>query len=155
LEKAVAQRKPFSLAGIFKGNEQPYRGEIFEDSFKIIRNIGYRNSFVPIIKGKIIDNYPGTVIEVKMRMMIFVYIFMLVWFGGISIGLMFALKGAILAAIVPLGMLAFGYLIVMVGYKYEVNKAKKFLVNLFGEQKFMLDNRTPMEDLFDRLIKKK
>jgi len=79
LDEQVAPKKNFSFATAFSAMPgKPYQGDILDDSFKITRNIKYRNSFLPIITGEIADAYPGTVIHVHMRMAIFVYVFMCV-----------------------------------------------------------------------------
>jgi hypothetical protein len=155
LDEEVEPRKGFMLSGIFNTSDKPFRGEVFENTFKIFRNIRYKNSFLPIIKGKVSDNYPGTVIEINMRMVIFVYIFMAVWITGVSAALIFTLREAFVASIIPLAMLVFAYLVMIVAYRYEAGKAKKFLNEIFkaqvGEDGY--DVQDPINTYIDEKIK--
>jgi hypothetical protein len=152
LRKEVAAQKLFSLSGVFRNNKEPYRGEIFDDGFTIIRNIHYKNSLLPVIRGKVVSNPAGTIIEVKMRLLRFVSVFMFLSFGLMF--LLIAVNGSAVTLLLATAMFIVGYVIAMIGYRYEAGKAKKFLINVFGEQKFIPDNRMPVSDFFDLLIKK-
>ena len=65
-----------------------------------------------------------------------------------------AMSGSTIEPVFMIGMFIVVYVIAMIAYKYEAGKAKRFLINLFGEQKFIPDNRYPTADFFDLLIKK-
>src|SRR5580692_4187355 len=58
-----------------------FLGSVENLSFKIRRNIQYRNSFLPIIWGKIVPSPSGSRVNVFMYMHPFSLVFMLVWFG--------------------------------------------------------------------------
>lgn len=155
LEKEVAQGKTFSPFNLLRRRvEQPYRGEILGNGFKIVRNIRYNNSFIPIITGKITDNYRSTTIEIRMRMRVIVYIFMPIWLGALIAAMMFSQGNDSFPSIIPAAMVLMGYIVIIAAYKYEARKAKKFLFNLFCEQDVLPDTRTPIEDILDKLIRK-
>lgn len=63
----------------------PYQGTVAEDGFLIYRAIHYRNSFLPLIRGKFHPMSGGTTIAITMRLhpftLLFVGFWYLVWFG--------------------------------------------------------------------------
>jgi len=62
-----------------------YSGEINGNLFTISRNINYRNSFLPVIKG-VITGLPGqTSVQISMRAEPFVEVFMAVWLGFVGL----------------------------------------------------------------------
>jgi len=94
--------------------------------------ISLRNSFNPTIKGKLHEDENGTTIEVKMRLHIFVGIFMTIWLGFAFLFLLAGLTGAAPEFILtPFIMLLFGYGLTTGGFKYESIRAKKHLAALF------------------------
>jgi hypothetical protein len=117
-------------------NTKPYEGHLNHNHFEINRIIRYRNSFLPQIKGQILPGDNGTEVKVKMRLSVFVYIFLIIWCGSlglfvIAFSLDSMMEGAFDPVIfIPLGMLLFAYVMVTVGFKYEAKKAKKDLANL-------------------------
>lgn len=124
------------------GNEstKPYEGYIFEKQFKINRIIGYRNSFLPRIKGTIQTNAQGTSIHVKMRLHISVIIFLTIWCGIVGVAfftfLSYAISNNEFHIGIPgtIGMLIFAYVLTMLGFKSESKKSKRYLFKLFENQ---------------------
>ncbi len=120
----------------FTNPDKPYQGEIGDRAFQIVRIINYRNSFLPLINGRITPEGTGSQIEISMSLHPVVFIFMLVWLGMVgNIGILFLIaalsEGTFEpAALVPLGMFLFVCLLVFVGFKPEAAKAKKFLREL-------------------------
>jgi hypothetical protein len=58
----------------------PFRGRVGEGTFKFIRLLGYRNSFVPIIRGTYSSgSMGGTTVRLTMTMYAAVWIVVLVW----------------------------------------------------------------------------
>jgi hypothetical protein len=114
-----------------------YTGTVQSDSFKIVRIIQYRNSFLPRIKGVIESDLQGTIVKVKMRMHPFVLVFCVIWFGILSIGIFFMTLVLLTSAkfepasLIPYGMFLFGYVLVTAGFRYESKKSKFFLAELF------------------------
>lgn len=116
--------------------EKPYEGEVGDHSFEINRIINYRNSFLPIIKGKIYPEGMGSKIDIKMAMHPFVVVFMSIWLW--LVGSTWILSAIATIAerklesriLVLSGMLLFGLLLPLIGFKPEANDSKKFLIDL-------------------------
>lgn len=138
LNEVTEPRKLFRISDIFRSNNhKPYEGLIEANYFTISRIIRYRNSFLPKISGRIESEFTGTVITVKMRLNTFVLIFMSIWFTGVGLAcfavLAMALNGDSFSAfaLIPFGMLLFGYAISTGGFKHESLKSKYYFAKLF------------------------
>lgn len=120
---------------ISKGDEY-FEGKIFEDSFKIWRSIRYRNSFLPIIIGKIEETDSGSKVSIKMRMNGFVIGFISIWFIGVILSCITMLLTIFLGTFnitfkfIPFIIPFFGILIVVLPNKIEAKKAKEKLKEL-------------------------
>lgn len=116
--------------------DRPYEGEIGEHSFEIIRIINYRNSFLPVIKGRIIPEGLGSQIDIELSLHPVVLVFMLIWLGMVGqIGILFLIatiaEGKLEpAGFVPVGMFIFGCLLTVLGFKPEAERSKQFLQQL-------------------------
>ena len=77
----ILQKNTSEKIRIFCEYDEFFNGEILEESFKIQRNINYRNSFLPVIIGKIKETENGSEISIKMRLNHFVKGFMTFWFS--------------------------------------------------------------------------
>ena len=97
INSIIEPKKVIRILSIFNENLKPYEGEI------INRIIKYRNSFIPIIYGTINDDSNLTIINIKMKLHIFVKIFMFV----------------------------FGYLLMTLAFKFESKKSKEYFKILF------------------------
>ncbi|WP_018621452.1 hypothetical protein [Spirosoma luteum] len=129
--------------------EKPYEGKIIGETFEISRIIRGRNSFLPLIKGRISTNAGQTQIAIRMRPVIAVLLFMTYWLG--TVGLMclgliasgaLQFKGLTVhsdspATLVPFGMLAFGYGLLMVAYRVESHKSKAFFKQLLEAEEWL------------------
>lgn len=138
INEIIEPKKTLRMTGIFGSSDhKPYEGSINGSSFNINRIIGYRNSFLPRIKGNIEKDFGKTKVNVKMRLHPFVLVFMIVWCGGVGLGFLAFLTATIgkgtfePAILIPLGMLLFGYGLTTGGFKYESIKSKKYLAELF------------------------
>lgn len=130
----IAHTNGFSFSLIGRSHEEPYEGEITGDQFRINRVIGYRNSFLPKISGRIEATEKGSIVHVVMRLNAFALIFMSLWMlivGSILlVCLVIVLRGEDRdwsIAAVPAAMLAFGYLMTLGGFKYESILSRKDL----------------------------
>jgi len=123
--------------------DKPYEGRIEAPVFEINRVISYRNSFLPIIKGRVYAREGQTYIVIKMRLNNFVLLFTAIWLGitGLTFLMFFILfliapskfihSNALLFLPASLGFFLFGYLLCMWGFKYESRQSKYFLEKLF------------------------
>lgn len=132
--------EPYQLirfSSLFRNHSgKPYQGNLSNSSFDISRVIQYKNSFLPKIKGELKEDGKGTKIEVRMRLHLFAFIFMIVWFSGVTIacffvgGLFFNNSSFEPFSLIPFAMLIFGYLLVVGAFKYESIKSKKYFAHL-------------------------
>lgn len=109
-----------------------FEGQLTGNEFEIKRIITYRNSFLPIVKGRIETLETGTRLTVKMRLHLAVMIFMTVWFGFVGLFLIVSLSSEDGSStfLFPLGMLIFAYALTMGGYLFESYRTKKILTGL-------------------------
>jgi hypothetical protein len=112
-------------------------GEVSADNFKIWRIISYRNSFLPIIEGRITPTISGSHIAVTLRLHRFVALFMLFWLGGVSTGLgtfvtevMRGKTEPLPLLLVPCGMFLFGIVMTSGCFWWEAKKTKPALMQL-------------------------
>ena len=126
--------------------KKPYHGKIEGKKFEISRAIGYRNSFLPIIKGEFKLTGGNTEITVSMKPHIFIILFMIFWLGGVGYSFAVNLDWAIyyffttgqtnfFSVLHPAGMFLFGYLLTMGGFVFEARKSKKFLIKLLNAER--------------------
>ena len=114
-----------------------YTGSINPDSFLISRIISNKNSYLPRISGKVKKDATGSEIKVKMRMSWSTLVFTIFWLCFVAFFLISSLGNATeiklsnLAILIPFIMLVFGYVMMILGFKSESIKSKKFLAELF------------------------
>ena len=142
LNENIEHKKSFSFSLFGTKFTKSYTGQIIGTSFKMERNINYRNSFLSQILGQISSGFGQTQVHIKMRLEISVLIFMSIWLGiagfmCIMIAI-FCISDGIFPfpIILPLPFFAFGYLITYFGFKTESKKSKEFLAQLLeGDEK--------------------
>jgi hypothetical protein len=141
LETVAETTSRFSL---FSTEERkPYWGKFKDNRFEINRRIHFRNSFLPVIKGRVNLDVTGSIIMVTMHLEIIVIVFLCIWFGGIIYSfprliseLITVIQSGDFANVnsmgfaLPLGLLLFGYLLTMIAFKYEAINSKTFLTDL-------------------------
>ena len=139
LDEVIEPKRSFRW---FEANRKPYQGNIEGPSFEISRIIHYRNSFLPIIKGEIQPEMSGSSVHITMRPHGFIIAFMIVWLGGVGFFFFIMLVSFISSMtqnnirdaavlLIPGGMFAFGYALLLGGFKFESIKSKKFFRDLF------------------------
>lgn len=131
LRSNIEREKTFCLWN--KSDTKAFEGQLTTNEFEIKRIISYRNSFLPIIKGRIETFGTGTRLTVNMRLHVAVMTFMAVWFG--FVGLFFiaslsSLEDRSDTSLFPLGMLLFGYPLTMGGYLFESYRTKEILTDI-------------------------
>jgi hypothetical protein len=137
LSDLIEPEKIFRFGIFSSSSTKPYEGQINGRTFDIKRIIGYRNSFLPRINGIIEKEYDGLNIKVKMRLHIFVILFLCFWCGGVGLACIAILTQSIgnsefnTATLIPFGMLLFAYGLTMGAFKFESNKSKKELQKVF------------------------
>ena len=125
-------------------NPARYNGQIYKakgstEGFRVSRIVKSRNTIRAVIIGRYSFHGSGTDIHIRIRPVIVGIIFMSFWFGvvgSICITLLIAaaqagtLKGATPAAIIPFGVFALAYALIMDSFKREKEGAKAFLAEL-------------------------
>ncbi len=139
LDNVMEPRRYFRFFG---AREKPYQDKREDSHFEISRIIGYRNSFLPMIKGDVESEINGCSIFISMQPHILVIIFMLFWLGIVGFFFLGALASflsslgqtsAADSSSLPVlgGMFVFGYALLLGGFKFESVKSKKFFQELF------------------------
>ncbi len=137
LKLFVEPKKNIITRIIGKGATKPYEGIISKRSFEIQRIIEYRNALLPQIIGKIEKKHEGITIHVNMMLDFFVIAFLFLWFCLLGF---FCVFGVIhmfdsedfnFTVLIPIAMLLFVYKLILYGFRYESNKSKEDLKNLF------------------------
>ncbi|HEY9618729.1 MAG TPA: hypothetical protein V6C78_00085 [Crinalium sp.] len=144
-QKLDAVTGPPCLNPFKRRDRKPFEGRLNGNSFEITRTSLYRNSFLPVIRGKFQSNGSGTDLQIRMRLHKFVGIFMSFWLGTLAfqsmtltpivISKVVVAKGlyaaishpVLLTSLVPVILLVGGYLICWVGFRAEAWLAKKIL----------------------------
>lgn len=136
LKSNVGLKQNFGLWDQKVENERKFEGVVYDDHFVIKRIIHYRNSFLPEIKGKIIEKLSGTEIEMVLKPVSFVIVFMILWLSFVSvlfiatlIGVIFG-KASITVCIIPTVMLCIGIGMLAFGFSAESEKAKKEIIEI-------------------------
>ncbi|MDH4471519.1 MAG: hypothetical protein QE487_02870 [Fluviicola sp.] len=123
--------------GLGRRSGKFYEGSINNDSFEMKRIIGYKNSFIPKISGNVENTLGGSLIHVKMRLHVFVMIFMIVWMSLVGIAALICTLVLIIGGrfnpflLIPIGMFLFGYLLTLGAFKYESARTKEDLKQIF------------------------
>jgi hypothetical protein len=143
--EATVEPKKVIRSSFFTGKKKtgkPFEGAIDHNTFNISRVIGYRNSFLPVVRGEVGSDHRGTTIRVTMKMHILVMIFLAVWLVAASTAFVAAFvprfsdpmaieSGTTFIYIVPLMMVFFAYLAVVLSFNYERKKAIDLLIRIF------------------------
>lgn len=129
-----------NAAYILKNETRPYQGTMTEGEFTISRIIRYWNSFLPRITGRFYMDNGQTHIRIRMRPVNFVLVFLAFWLGVMGIMSIALPISALTEAprrpfgpinFAPLGLFLFGYSLIMIAFKFESSKSKKFMAELF------------------------
>jgi hypothetical protein len=152
-DRLAAQVRAPSWTRLFRPSAgPPFEGTVGERAFKIQRIVGYRNSFLPVVRGTIRPAAGGSEIEITMRMQMPVIVFMLLWFGLLGAFLILGVSGESAAnggagtgCAVGLFMFAAAYGMMIIGFQVEAAKARTFLRDLFAEPGVAIPAGTPVE----------
>jgi len=138
----VQPRFPISFPYRFtdKPMLRPFEGEVREDGFTISRVINYRNSFLPVIEGKVVAKGDGSELHVELRPARAVRLFLSIWLGflGVFATLSFiplsrGEMDGLLLLVLPIFMGSFGIVISHAGFSHEHGRALKELSKILGK----------------------
>jgi hypothetical protein len=121
--------KPVTAVSSVKDTKE-YEGEVVGNNFNIQRIIQYRSSFLPVIKGAIIQDSNGTKINVKIGLQTIVLVGVCV-LAGLAIVFFMAITFAAVVFrhfnfffLAPFGFLIFLYLMTTIAFNMECSKSK-------------------------------
>jgi hypothetical protein len=134
----------------FRRGHKSYQGTIDGWHFSMKR-IGYRGSFVPAITGEIEPSVGGCYVNIEMKLQRIVSRFMVFWFAcvgtfavlALGIAVFEYLQGKIaglapwMIALWPVAMMAFAYLLALVGFKWEASWSKTHLRKVFQAERLI------------------
>ena len=147
ISESILQKKNSSLAEFHNPLKRKYEGKLFNDTFQINQVIvERRNSFAPLITGKINSSFNKTNVEVKMELLPFVRMFMSFWLGVIGLACVVILFVGLLQfreilsegfspmIMIPFILFIFGCYLTFGGFKSQSENSKYFLANLLEGQ---------------------
>ena len=114
-------------------------GEVNPSGFKIVSKPKpyVRDSFTPVILGTIRAAKGLTVIDIKMRLYLFVQIFLTIWFGGAGLGVLAGFLAVFTEGMNGVSMLfatvaffAFGQVFARTGFYFPAKNARRRLEEL-------------------------
>ena len=119
-------------------SNKKFEGKVHNTSFNINRILNYRNSFYPIISGKIIsEENSKTTIKITMCMTIYANVFMCIWFIITGTVFIFALKQQIENEVFEykpilwsLLFILVGYFLMIISFTAEAKTARKILTEI-------------------------
>lgn len=111
--------------------DKSFYGKVWYEGFDLIPNIKYRNPFIPIIKGKILEDDDVTKIIVTTRLCAFTMLFFTLWISACISLFIAVLSGFAPFIIIPILMASTFYVVMFFGYKSEVSKIKKKFTEMF------------------------
>jgi len=133
--RSIVRDKPSfseSLSAMFRLDGvggAPFIGSVEDESFKLRRNIRYRNSFLPMIRGRFTPNGAGTRVYVTMFILPLVALFMIFWLGSVGFSAVSTRSGS---SIIPWGMFLFGIALTVGAFVPEAMKAKRLICDAVG-----------------------
>ncbi len=132
-EKLAGHVEPRSFWNFFAAGDNDFVGKVDLDSFKIHRNVNYRNSFLPTICGSLESHPLGTKITIRMRLHPLVMAFLMFWiYEAVKFTLPFS--GVIWADIGQLVFLiGFPLIMTYLAFWFEAKKARMILEELHKE----------------------
>src|SRR6266540_69596 len=107
-----------------------FTGTVATNSFQLRPILGYRNSFVPTARGSFASDSAGTRVNVRLRMLPAVAIFMAVW---LSLATAFFLVMVVIAVLNPsrswlplvgIAFFACGYLLMHFSFSFEAHRVR-------------------------------
>ena len=124
----------------WKTSPTPFEGWVDEFSVDIQRIILYRNSFLPQIRARLVASPSGSQLIGTMRLSVGVTIFLVFWFGFLSMSALAMLsrirrgEQSSLSILVPIGMAVFAWALTASLFTYEARKARTILTALLAAE---------------------
>jgi hypothetical protein len=112
-------------------NSPPFFGVVAGNEFLMRRDIRYRNSFLPRVHGTVLaEPGGGSKVRVTMHLHPLIAVVMALWLAITGLGTLiavFSMQRGAEVSLVPSALLAFGVVLVAVGFYPEARKARRVL----------------------------
>ncbi|WP_026470715.1 hypothetical protein [Alkanindiges illinoisensis] len=134
--KSNSTADDYSLFTHQKTNNLLISRMITDNNFIVRRNINYRNSFLPIALGRIIEINNKTYINISVRMHWLIIIFSTIWFTPLFfafIALLYIDTVSIEFILGVFGLIIGGYLLIQVSFWFEAQKLIKIFDKIFSD----------------------
>jgi hypothetical protein len=120
----------------YKGNA--FFGQIYDDSFQIIRLIRFRSGFRPLIEGKATGDDNGTSLDITIRLPKFAVVFWIVWMSFCLLLFTVAVVVTFTQGLTPMlffmpPFASLGYLILRMQFVYHAPESKVKLYELLKD----------------------
>jgi hypothetical protein len=112
-------------------------GKVEGDAFRMYRDIRYRNSFLPQLRGSVVSTSRGSRVLITMYLHPLVAVFVLFWLGAVGTGALAsfnAQNGNIGPALIPAGMFLFGIVLTVGSFYPEAFKARRLFEQSIGTE---------------------
>jgi hypothetical protein len=120
----------------FGGGQRPFEGEVSATSFRIRRIITYRNSFLPVIRGDVVPEGRGSRLAASLTLHPSVIVFLVIW-SALLVIIGAGVWARALAsdawngeAFMPLGLLAFAWVLTSASFTFEARKPRTLLTEV-------------------------
>ena len=116
--------------GSHNESSPPFIGTVDGATFRIHRDIRYRNSFLPRIRGSVVSLPSGSRLHLTMRIHPVVFVFMLFWqslFGFLIVFVLMSPERSVRSVAVFAGSFLFGIVLAVAGFFPEAIKARRLL----------------------------
>jgi hypothetical protein len=107
---------------------QPFLGHMQDDGFALRLDTHYRNSFHPVIRGRIIPTQIGAQVNVFMFLHPFTTLFMMFWLGVVGYAALRGISASSWVSWMPCAMFAFGVALTTGPFFREALEAKRLLI---------------------------
>ena len=140
VDKLKGQTEAQRFAMTKRRSNKRFRGIIHSDSFSIVHNSSLKNSFNPMIEGKIMEGPKGANVHIKMHLnaltLVFIAFFATIALFVLGITTYQSIKSQEFDNLLffPIGLLVALYLITMMGFKLESYSVKKYLERLLASK---------------------
>jgi len=135
IKKNIEPQNSYRFFG--KKSDKPYEGKLYDNIFKLSKEVSFVNLFTPVVYGAIIEEDNKIKIRLKFTLHFIVRIVMIIWLLAVIIFFFNGLKELIINhtksdnLFAAFGMLIIGYVIMTGAFKSESKKVKEDLEELF------------------------
>jgi hypothetical protein len=145
-DRLISNVQPYKFFRLWDAGDKLYEGEVFQDGFIINRVPLARRYSKPVIIGAIRNSETERELVIRMKMNPILLAFMSIWLGIMALLGITVFAGQIIdgrspaVSLIPFGMFAFGYGMMIFPFNYERNRSKKFLADLLEGEELVIED---------------